>query len=171
MLYILPPIHGITPEIKQIQNEYSGIILDYENGNICEEAQRLSHLIKGENNILLGFSIGGLISVEIAFLHPMKVKKVIAVRTLTHPKNIPFRIKIYIQLLCIVPEYIFSTLYLRRHPNSNNRPSKEELTKRLASVQRYILRPFSRTYWIEPVGEPLFGMKISMNELYETLHN
>tara|TARA_B100000925_G_scaffold269221_1_gene230862 strand:- start:34 stop:549 length:516 start_codon:yes stop_codon:yes gene_type:complete len=171
MLYILPPIHGITPDIKQIQNEYSGIILDYENGNIYEEAQRLSQLIEGEDNILLGFSIGGLIALEIASLHTTKVKRVITVRSLTHPRHIPMRIRFYIQLLSAVPEYVFRVLYQKRHPTSNNLPSKELLTKRLGSVLRYIPESFSETYWIEPLGVPSFGMRISINDLYKNLLN
>jgi len=171
MLYILPPIHGITQEIRQIQNEYSGIILDYENGDICEEAQRLSHLIKGENNTLLGFSIGGLISLEIAYLHPTKVQKVLAVRTLTHPKNIPFRIGFYMKMLRVVPSSIFTVLYQRRHSTSNNLPSKENLMTRLTAVQGYIPRPFARAYWIDPVGKPLFGTRISNTELIENIQN
>ena len=73
------------------------------------------------------------------------------------------------KMLRVVPSSIFTVLYQRRHSTSNSLPSKENLKTRLTAVQGYIPRPFGRAYWIDPVGEPLFGVRISNTELIDKL--
>jgi pimeloyl-ACP methyl ester carboxylesterase len=168
MIYILPPIHGISNEVLQLKDELSATILHLKGGGILEEAASLSTQIMGKGNILIGFSIGGLIALEIAHLIPTTISKVIAIDTLAHPMYIPKIIRAYRYTLIFIPDKLFRNLYKRRHKSSQNLPTKEVFQRRLQSVFDYQIKPFMHTFWLRPVGDVRFGtILLHKREIYD----
>ena len=160
MLYILPPIQGVSDLVLHIHAERDSVILQYKDGDIYQEALRLGSQIDGTGHVLLGFSIGGLIAFEIARLYPSKVAKIFTYSTRTHVRYIPVSIQIYKKMLPFIPSSLFCFLYQKRHPSVSAIPTKHVFQRRLNSVFGYDIPPFQNTFWVKPVGEITFGLEI-----------
>ena len=169
MLYILPPIQGISDLVLQIHAERESVILDYEDGDIYQEARRLGSQIEGVGHVLLGFSIGGLIAFEIARLFPTNIEKIITYSTRTHIRYIPVTIHVYKKMLPFVPSSLFCFFYQKRHPSVSAIPKKHVFQRRLDSVFCYDIPPFPNTFWVKPVGLISFGLEIYEEDLLFSL--